>query len=65
MHYLMDMGEAGGWYNLAGGASEQRFGPGYGEGIESWIRGEVFPLGDPGPQRPQRGRDAEREEREE
>jgi len=44
-HLLMDMKERGAWYNLPGGASESRFGPGYGQGIEPWLEGTVVPLG--------------------
>ena len=44
---LFDLGKHGGWYNIAGGASERRFGPGYGEGLDSWREGRFLPLGDP------------------
>jgi len=44
-HLLMDMKERGAWYNLPGGASESRFGPGYGQGITPWLEGTVQPLG--------------------
>ena len=44
-HLLMDMKQRGAWYNLPGGASESRFGPGYGQGIEPWLEGTVHPLG--------------------
>jgi penicillin amidase len=44
-HLLMDMKQRGAWYNLPGGASESRFGPGYGRGIEPWLEGTVYPLG--------------------
>jgi acyl-homoserine lactone acylase PvdQ len=46
-HYLTDMSERGGWYNVAGGASERRFGPGYGRGVREWSTGRFFPLGVP------------------
>ncbi|MBK06085.1 MAG: hypothetical protein CL920_35925 [Deltaproteobacteria bacterium] len=46
-HYLMDMSEQGGWYNIAGGASELPWGPGYGKGIKAWLEGDFIPLGDP------------------
>ncbi|HEY0467588.1 MAG TPA: penicillin acylase family protein, partial [Polyangiaceae bacterium] len=44
-HLLMDMKQRGAWYNLPGGASESRFGPGYGQGITPWLEGTVQPLG--------------------
>jgi len=44
-HLLMDMGSRGAWYNLPGGASESRFGPGYGKGLEAWLEGTLKPLG--------------------
>lgn len=47
-HLVFDMGSRGGWYNLAGGASESPLGPGYGAGIEDSIEGRFLPLGDPG-----------------
>ena len=43
--YLADMGRPGGWYCIPGGASEQRFGPGYARGLEAWSRGRFAPLG--------------------
>jgi penicillin G amidase len=43
--YLADMGRPGGWYCMSGGASEQRFGPGYGEGLTAWSEGRFAPLG--------------------
>ncbi len=46
-HYLTDMSKRGGWYNLPGGASERRFGPGYGRGVREWSEGDFLPLGDP------------------
>ena len=44
-HLLMDMKQRGAWYNLPGGASESRFGPGYGRGLEPWLTGTLHPLG--------------------
>lgn len=44
-HLLMDMKQRGAWYNLPGGASESRFGPGYGKGITPWLEGTLHPLG--------------------
>ncbi|HYP98127.1 MAG TPA: penicillin acylase family protein [Polyangiaceae bacterium] len=44
-HLLMDMRQRGAWYNLPGGASESRFGPGYGKGIPDWLEGTMRPLG--------------------
>jgi len=44
-HLLMDMKQRGAWYNLPGGASESRFGPGYGRGITPWLEGTLHPLG--------------------
>ena len=44
-HLLMDMKQRGAWYNLPGGASESRFGPGYGRGLEQWLAGTLHPLG--------------------
>ena len=46
-HLVMDMSQRGSWYNTAGGASERRFGAGYGAGIDEWLRGELHPLGHP------------------
>ena len=43
--YLCDLSKPGGWYCIPGGASEQRFGPGYARGLEAWARGEFAPLG--------------------
>jgi len=42
---LFDLGKPGGWYNLAGGASERRFGPGYGKGLDEWVGGRFLPFG--------------------
>ncbi|HEX3853139.1 MAG TPA: penicillin acylase family protein [Polyangiaceae bacterium] len=44
-HLLMDMSRRGAWYNMPGGASESRFGPGYGKGLEAWLGGALRPLG--------------------
>jgi penicillin amidase len=46
-HVLFDMSQRGGWYNIAGGASERRFGPGYGAGLDAWHKGDLAPLGNP------------------
>ena len=44
-HVLFDMSNDQVFYNLPGGASESRFGPGYGKGIDGWLHGKVAPLG--------------------
>jgi penicillin amidase len=44
-HLLMDMGRRGVLYNIPGGASESRFGPGYGQGLDAWLEGTLRPLG--------------------
>ena len=44
-HLLMDMSRRGAWYNMPGGASESRFGPGYGKGLQAWLGGALRPLG--------------------
>jgi penicillin amidase len=44
-HLLMDMSRPGAWYNMPGGASESRFGPGYGKGVPAWLEGTLTPLG--------------------
>ena len=44
-HLLIDMSQRGAWYNLPGGASESRFGPGYGRGLSEWLAGTLAPLG--------------------
>jgi hypothetical protein len=44
-HLLMDMSRPGAWYNMPGGASESRFGPGYGKGVSDWLEGTMRPLG--------------------
>jgi penicillin G amidase len=44
-HLLMDMSRPGAWYNMPGGASESRFGPGYGKGVTDWLEGSLMPLG--------------------
>jgi len=45
-HLVFDMSRPGGWYNIPGGASERRRGPGYGVGLNDWIDGRFSPLGD-------------------
>lgn len=44
-HICFDMSKPGSWYNIAGGASESRFGPGYGKGLDAWREGTFAPLG--------------------
>ena len=44
-HLLMDMSRKGAWYNIPGGASESRLGPGYGKGVTNWLEGSLRPLG--------------------
>jgi hypothetical protein len=44
-HLVFDMSAEGAWYNIPGGASESRFGPGYGKGLPEWLNGDLFPLG--------------------
>ena len=46
-HLVFDMSGPHAWYNMPGGASESRFGPGYGKGIPDWLRGKLLPLGEP------------------
>lgn len=46
-HLVFDMRERGAWYHVPGGASERRFGPGYGRGVELWCEGRFLPLGHP------------------
>jgi hypothetical protein len=46
-HLLFDMSHSDVWYNLPGGASESRFGPGYGKGVSEWMEGALLPLGRP------------------
>lgn len=46
-HILFDMSRRGAYYNLPGGASESRFGAGYGRGVPEWLEGKLFPLGSP------------------
>ncbi len=43
--FLCDMSKPGGWYCNSGGASERRFGPGYGKGVDAWARGTFVPMG--------------------
>jgi acyl-homoserine lactone acylase PvdQ len=45
-HLVFDMSRKGAWYNLPGGASERRLGPGYGKGVPDWLEGRFIPLGD-------------------
>jgi penicillin G amidase len=52
-HVLFDMSRRGVWYNIPGGASESRRGPGYGKGLDEWLEGELLPLGHPGDGGPQ------------
>ena len=42
---LIDMSKPGAWYCLSGGASERRFGPGYGAGLDAWSKGVFVPIG--------------------
>ena len=44
-HMVFDMSRPGGWFHVPGGASERRFGPGYGQGVHEWLTGQFFPLG--------------------
>jgi penicillin G amidase len=44
-HMVFDMSRPGGWFHIPGGASERRFGPGYGRGVQEWLAGRFFPLG--------------------
>jgi penicillin G amidase len=44
-HMVFDMSRPGGWFHIPGGASERRFGPGYGTGVDEWLTGQFFPLG--------------------
>lgn len=57
-HLVIDMSRRGVWYNLPGGASEARFGPGYGLGLEAWLAGDLLPLGAPEGDRPSRAGNA-------
>ncbi len=52
-HLIMDMGLEGGHYDIAGGASERRFGPGYGAGVHAWAEGEMRAIGPVEPDRDQ------------
>ena len=45
-HMVFDMSKPGGWFNIPGGASERRLGPGYGVGLRDWMDGRFAPLGD-------------------
>jgi penicillin amidase len=44
-HLAFDMSERGALYNVPGGASESRFGVGYGKGVDEWLAGKWFPIG--------------------
>lgn len=44
-HFLFDMSRPGSLYNIAGGASENRFGPGYGRGVDDWLHGRFREFG--------------------
>lgn len=44
-HILIDMRQKGAFYNIPGGASESRFGAGYGKGVTEWLEGTFRPLG--------------------
>lgn len=44
-HMIFDMSQPGGWYNFAGGASEDRWGPGYAKGLDAWREGRFSLLG--------------------
>ena len=44
-HLMFDMSQRGGWYNMPGGASEHKLGPGYATGIDEWLQGGMRPLG--------------------
>jgi penicillin amidase len=44
-HVAVDLGQPGCWYNVPGGASERRFGPGYGKGWSEWVEGRFLALG--------------------
>ena len=46
-HLVFDMSQPGAWYHVPGGASERRFGPGYGRGVDLWCEGRFLPLGSP------------------
>jgi len=46
-HMVFDLSRPGGWFHLPGGASERRFGPGYGQGVREWLTGRFLPIGSP------------------
>lgn len=46
-HLIFDLSQPGGWYNFAGGAAEQRFGEGFGAGVQGWAAGDFLPIGGP------------------
>ncbi|MFZ5896013.1 MAG: penicillin acylase family protein [Myxococcota bacterium] len=45
-HLACDMSDDHLYYNLPGGASESRFGPGYGQGVSDWLEGRLACLTD-------------------
>ncbi len=45
-HLAIDMSKPGAWYHVPGGAAEKRYGPGYGAGVDEWLRGVFLPMGD-------------------
>lgn len=45
-HLACDMSDDNLYYNLPGGASESRFGSGYGRGVEEWLTGRLYCLSD-------------------
>ena len=51
-HMAIDISRPGAWFHLPGGASERRFGAGYGQGVSEWLSGQFFPLGDAAGERP-------------
>lgn len=48
-HLCFDMSDDRVFYNLPGGASESRWGPGYGRGVSQWLEGTLLPLGSDAP----------------
>lgn len=44
-HLFFDMSKRGALYNVPGGASESRFGVGYGKGVDDWLKGKLLPIG--------------------
>ncbi|MGC4090906.1 MAG: penicillin acylase family protein [Polyangiaceae bacterium] len=45
-HLACDMADDHAYYNLPGGASESRFGVGYGQGVDDWLEGRLNCLTD-------------------